>query len=154
MKLKTKQKTMYSLGYLGLIPFIVGVVSYATQINIKEIGGDHLFVSYSIIIFTFLAGVLWGNGIYQASGVGARLALIMSNVFALMSWFMLFIISSHNILIVTGLAIGYLAIWFIERSNRHRFANQLDEYDVMRIRLTIGVVVLHLVMLVLLLQRA
>ena len=154
MKLKTKQKTMYSLGYLGLIPFIVGVVSYATQINIKEIGGDHLFVSYSIIIFTFLAGVLWGNGIYQTSEVGARLALIMSNVFALMSWFMLFIISSHNILIVTGLAIGYLAIWFIERSNRHRFANQLDEYDVMRTRLTVGVVFLHLVMLIFLLQRA
>lgn len=145
---------MYSLGYLGLIPFIVGVVSYATQINIKEIGGDHLFVSYSIIIFTFLAGVLWGNGIYQTSEVGARLALIMSNVFALMSWFMLFIISSHNILIVTGLAIGYLAIWFIERSNRHRFANQLDEYDVMRTRLTVGVVFLHLVMLIFLLQRA
>ncbi|WP_268677115.1 DUF3429 domain-containing protein [Vibrio caribbeanicus] len=152
--MKTKQNTMYSLGYLGLIPFIVGVVSYATQINIKEIGGDHLFVSYSIIIFTFLAGVLWGNGIYQASGTGARLALIMSNVFALTSWAMLFIISDHNILIVTGLAIGYLTIWFIERSNRHRFANKLDEYDMMRFRLTVGVVFLHLVMLLFLLQRA
>ena len=86
--------------------------------------------------------------VFTTSGTGARLALIMSNVFALMSWFMLFIISSHNILIVTGLAIGYLAIWFIERSTRHRFTNQLDEYDVMRFRLTVGVVFLHLVMLI------
>ena len=143
---------MYSLGYLGLIPFIVGVVSYAAKLNIWGTGGDQLFVNYSIVIFTFLAGTLWGNGIYQALGVRARLALIMSNVFALVSWSMLFLIDSHNTFIIIVLAIGYLAIWFIERSNRYRIAKHLDEYDVMRFRLTVTVVFMHFIMLCFLLQ--
>lgn len=44
------------LGYIGLVPFVVGTVCIVLGIE----GAEHLFKLYSLLILTFLAGGCWG----------------------------------------------------------------------------------------------
>ena len=79
-------RVINSLGYAGLLPFLVAVwAAYAEQ-SFGAWSASHLFLSYSVIILSFLAGALWGKAKELAEPNVGRLLLIGSNVFALTAW--------------------------------------------------------------------
>ena len=83
----TRAETVIStLGYAGLSPFLAACgLLYAGE----DALGRQLFLSYSAIILSFLGGTHWGRLLSSGKTLelGAGLiALLASNVFALLAW--------------------------------------------------------------------
>lgn len=147
----TSKKVMLQLGYLGLIPFISGVAMMVTNVSFWGLSGSQIFVSYSVIILSFLSGVLWGRGLTdnksnEEQAVPNKMALIISNVFALLVWGLLLQSSQSTHLVIGLLAIGFGALWFCERRIYNDASADTDQgYPTMRRNLTASVVALHLI---------
>ncbi|MCG9647335.1 DUF3429 domain-containing protein [Vibrio brasiliensis] len=136
-------KTIQQLGYWGLVPFFLGTVMIAFDMQILAIGGTQLFISYSAVILSFLSGVLWGRSLNHQVATSKRIALIASNVFALMAWLLLLQTSQSVTAVIALLGVGYVAIWYFEkRTWRDKLT---DPYQIMRRNLTGMVAGLHLV---------
>lgn len=144
----SNKKTMYQLGYLGLIPFIAGAGMMATNMSFLGLSGSQIFISYSVIILSFLSGVLWGRGLSDGvtKSVPNRMALIASNVFALLVWGLLLQSSQNPQMVIVLLALGFGALWFCERKIYiDSSANTVQGYPTMRRNLTVSVVALHVI---------
>lgn len=140
---------MFQLGYLGLLPFIGGLVLMMLNETLFELSGQQIFITYSAIILSFLSGVLWGAALEGFDNTLGRTALILSNLFALAAWAAL-LLDSYAKLAVVLLAIGFLAVWFAEKHIRtNQKAASPEGYQTMRNRLTLGVVAMHLIFLML-----
>lgn len=137
--------TMLQLGYLGLVPFIGGVIITWADLTLFGLSGEQLFLSYSAVILSFLSGVLWGNGIDHFSHKLSRNALLLSNLFALLAWGALLQGATQYVIATGILTAGYLAVWLAEKWIRksEREEAQPAAYQVMRGRLTAGVVGCH-----------
>jgi len=146
--MNSNKKTMYKLGYLGLIPFIAGAGMMATNMSFLGLSGSQIFISYSVIILSFLSGVLWGRGLSGGvtKSVPNRAALVASNVFALLVWGLLLQSSQSTHLVIVLLALGFGALWLCERRIcKDTSANSIEGYPVMRRNLTVSVVALHVI---------
>jgi len=108
---------MFQLGYLGLLPFIGGLVLMMFKETLFELFGQQIFITYSAIILSFLSGVLWGAALEGFDNTLGRTALILSNLFALAAWAAL-LLDGYAKLAVALLAIGFLAVWFAEKHIR------------------------------------
>ncbi len=147
--MQSNQTTMFQLGYLGLLPFISGLVLLMLNETLFELSGQQIFITYSAIILSFLSGVLWGAALEGFDNTLGRTALILSNLFALAAWAAL-LLDGYAKLAVALLAIGFLAVWFAEKHIRtNQKAASPEGYQTMRNRLTIGVVAMHLIFLML-----
>lgn len=139
----TDNRTIQQLGYLGLVPFALGTVMIAFDLQIFAIDGNQLFISYSAVILSFLSGVLWGRSLNHQVATSRRVALILSNVFALMAWLLLLQTSQSVTAVIALLGAGYIAIWYFEKRT---WCDELtDLYQTMRRNLTGMVAGLHLV---------
>lgn len=94
IKINTKF-TAILLTYLGVIPFLLAVLISLSQFIPDSIGSPITYAgfkakaiihSYSVIILSFLSGIQWG--VSMDSQKHSNFILI-SNVFALISWFSL-----------------------------------------------------------------
>jgi hypothetical protein len=147
--MNSNKKTMYQLGYLGLLPFIAGTGMMATNMSFLGLTGSQIFISYSVIILSFLSGVLWGRGLSENSNgatksVPNRAALVASNMFALLVWGLLLQSSQSTHLVIVLLALGFGALWLCERRIcKDTSANSIEGYPIMRRNLTVSVVALH-----------
>jgi hypothetical protein len=144
--MNSNKKTMYQLGYLGLIPFIAGAGMMATNMSFLGLSGSQIFISYSVIILSFLSGVLWGRGLSGGvtKSVPNRTALVASNVFALLVWGLLLQSSQSTHLVIVLLALGFGALWLCERRIcKYTSAHSIEGYPIMRRNLTVSVVALH-----------
>ena len=138
------RSTMLRLGYLGLIPFAFGLLLILLDAQFFSLGGEQLFVSYSVVILSFLSGVLWGRAIDYPEQSLSRKALLLSNVFLLIAWAALLQGAGSTSLTIIVLAAGYIAVWFSEYQLRPQPQNQLPEgYMGMRGILTSSVVLMH-----------
>ena len=147
--MQSNQTTMFQLGYLGLLPFIGGLVLMMLNETLLGLSGQQVFITYSAIILSFLSGVLWGAALEGFDNTLGRTALILSNLFALAAWAAL-LLDGYAKLAVALLAIGFLAVWFAEKHIRtNQKAASPEGYQTMRNRLTIGVVAMHLIFLML-----
>ena len=147
--MQSNQTTMFQLGYLGLLPFIGGLVLLMLKETLLGLSGQQVFITYSAIILSFLSGVLWGAALEGFDNTLGRTALILSNLFALAAWAAL-LLDSYAKLAVALLAIGFLAVWFAEKHIRtNQKAASPEGYQTMRNRLTLGVVAMHLIFLML-----
>ena len=79
-------RVINSLGYAGLLPFLAAVWAAYAELSFGAWTASHLFLSYSAIILSFLAGALWGKARELEEPNVGRLLLIGSNVFALTAW--------------------------------------------------------------------
>ena len=147
--MQSNQSTMFQLGYLGLLPFIGGLVLLVMDRTFFDLSGQQVFIAYSAVILSFLSGVLWGAALECFGSKLGRGALIFSNLFALLAWAAL-LLDGYSKLAVLLLAIGFLAVWFAEKHIRtaEKSASP-DSYQTLRNRLTTGVVAMHLLFLVL-----
>ena len=147
--MQSNQTTMFQLGYLGLLPFIGGLMLLVLNETLLNLSGQQIFISYSAVILSFLSGILWGAAIDNFSSAFSRAALILSNIFALTAWAAL-LLNDYFKVAALLLAIGFFGVWFAERHIRTTQKTASPEgYQTLRNRLTIGVIALHLIFLIL-----
>ena len=138
------RNTMAKRGYMGLIPFLFGLLLSLTDSQLLSLSGETLFITYSVVILSFLSGILWGNGIENFENQSSNKALVLSNVIVLASWLAVLLGEQQEFLTTLILIIGYIAVWRAERSMREENQSQgPDGYFDMRTRLTSSVVLMH-----------
>jgi uncharacterized membrane protein YfhO len=144
METTQTRNTMAKLGYMGLIPFLFGLLLSLTDSQFLGLGGETLFITYSVVILSFLSGILWGNGIENFESQSSNKALILSNVIVLVAWLAVLLGEQKEFLTTLILIIGYIAVWRAERSIREENQSEGPEgYFEMRTRLTSSVVLMH-----------
>lgn len=140
---------MFRLGYLGLLPFALSLICIVTGASLFGLTGEEMFISYSVVILSFLSGVLWGNGIDHSVDKISRNALLLSNLFAVMTWGVLLLSRQNIALALILLAIGYFLVWFSERAVRVAEKERKPAgYKILRARLTTSVVIMHCIALI------
>ncbi|MEZ8125313.1 DUF3429 domain-containing protein [Vibrio splendidus] len=140
------RNTMAKLGYMGLIPFLFGLLLSLTDSQVFSLSGETLFITYSVVILSFLSGILWGNGIENFESQSSNKALILSNVIVLAAWLAVLLGEQQEFLttLILILILGYIAVWRAERSMREENQSEgPDGYFDMRTRLTSSVVLMH-----------
>ncbi|MEJ2763423.1 DUF3429 domain-containing protein [Photobacterium sp. MCCC 1A19761] len=139
---------MTRLAYLGLLPFIISLICLWTDTRLFDIPPQQLFIAYSAVILSFLAGILWGNAIDHIRHQLSRNALILSILFSLIAWGVLLRAPEHFALSVLLLLFGFVAVWFAEMKIRQiEKEGQPADYQPMRNRLTGIVALIHLIAL-------
>ncbi|ASG66781.1 DUF3429 domain-containing protein [Idiomarina piscisalsi] len=139
-----KNKLIYTLGFLGLIPFIVSSLAELMQVgSILGFRPLNLLITYGAIILTFLGGVLWGRALHRAASEPTNALLILSNVFALLAWLTLLLNSSAWSL---GLQMAGFAIllFFEQKLARSSAMTSYMGYYRIRLILTSAVIVCEL----------
>ena len=138
------RNTMAKLGYMGLIPFLFGLLLSLTDSQFFSLSGETFFITYSVIILSFLSGILWGNGIENFESQSSNKALILSNVIVLAAWLAVLLGEQQEFLTTLILILGFIAVWRAERSMREENQSEgPDGYFDMRTRLTSSVVLMH-----------
>ncbi|PTO94382.1 DUF3429 domain-containing protein [Vibrio splendidus] len=140
------RNTMAKLGYMGLIPFLFGLLLSLTDSQVFSLSGETLFITYSVVILSFWSGILWGNGIENFESQSSNKALILSNVIVLAAWLAVLLGEQQEFLttLILILILGYIAVWRAERSMREENQSEgPDGYFDMRTRLTSSVVLMH-----------
>jgi len=139
------------LGSIGLVPFIVSVGSMVSgawlggglqSASIFGLYAPYVFMAYSAIILSFLAGTLWGKWETFPSNRRSAAVLIFTNLTSLLAWVSLTVIHMSqflSILAVAFLAAGYLGILGVERTLK----SSSRGYWNLRVSLTTVVVLLH-----------
>ncbi|WP_052879797.1 DUF3429 domain-containing protein [Vibrio coralliirubri] len=138
------RNTMAKLGYMGLIPFLFGLLLSLTDSQVFSLSGETLFITYSVVILSFLSGILWGNGIENFESQSSNKALILSNIIVLAAWLAVLLGEQQEFLTTLILILGYIAVWRAERSMREESQSEgPDGYFNMRTRLTSSVMLMH-----------
>jgi len=153
--LSASARMAYGLGYLGLLPFLISalVLGNAAVFGLGSQSASlagfyalYVFVSYSVVILSFVSGTLWGR--INPMGVDklSSSMLLFSNIVCLSAWFSLLLTHVSQVMTLLALillAIGYGSILFVER-----FVGR-DELSYWRLRrnLTIAVISLHALVL-------
>mgnify|MGYP000515560724 FL=1 len=138
------RNTMAKLGYMGLIPFLFGLLLSLTDSQLLSLSGETLFITYSVVILSFLSGILWGNGIENFENQSSYKALLLSNAIVLVAWLAVLLGEQQELVTTLILILGYIAVWRAERTMREENQSQgPDGYFDMRTRLTSSVVLMH-----------
>nr|WP_243760639.1 DUF3429 domain-containing protein [Aestuariicella hydrocarbonica] len=119
------------LGYLGLLPFVYLALNLPVPGWLIPVRG---FVAYSAIILAFMAGSLWRHSVASS---------VFSNLVAIAAFAALLLPLQPAILLIP-LALLYGLLWWWE--GRHCRRDTPDSYWQLRCRLTLMVVVCHLMM--------
>jgi len=138
------EKIISTLGYAGLIPFIAAcALLYSGAATLA----NQIFLSYSAIILSFLGGTHWGRLI--ASDVSLKvsvglLALLASNVFALLGWAALLLSQYGSVYPFVILTIGFVMLFMVEVAAMPTIVSTVHRrYTAFRAFLTITVLILH-----------
>ena len=139
--------TKQLLGYLGLIPFVIALAFQSLIIEFFQQTPKQVFIFYSAVILSFIAGTLWRKKNDQLSIKRQYL----SNIFSLMAFLALLIPQNFSLIL---LAVSYLAILFCEyKLDEAQVAGtkvegikvENKQYFDMRLQLTSIVVLLHII---------
>ena len=98
------------LGYLGLIPFVVGAVTALLSQELVSLAFQ-AFILYSLAILSFMGGVHWGLALITGTRQSTRLLISVVPVVA--AWICLIALPAPLTLAVLGG--GFIAQWFIDR---------------------------------------
>ena len=128
-------KPLKTLGYLGLIPFIVCLYLSSEQ-TIFGVSTQLAFIAYSAVILSFIAGTIWQR---DTKNVHDK-RYIISNIFSLIAFIALLTPTKLALII---LALGYICIFIYENSLSKQKEITTD-YMNMRFWLTQIVLLLHI----------
>ena len=131
-------KTWKILGYLGLIPFVLCLL-FNTYQTFWAISTKEIFIAYSAVILSFMAGTLWRID----AKVDYKNQQIVSNVFSLIAFVALLVPFKLSIGV---LGTSYLFIFLyenlcIDKTERN---NPDANYSKMRFWLTSIVILFHI----------
>ena len=156
------QYLMLLLGYLGLAPFIIPVVEMIRAslsplgFSSASIGGlyaPYIFITYSAVILSFLAGLLWQKSRSSTSTQQRRVILVFSNLVALSGWSSLLIMYFSvlgTLMSLSLLICGFMLTLLAERAIEKDIVD--GSYWNMRITLTLIVIALHALCLILMIK--
>jgi len=157
-----KNRLTLWLGYLGLIPFLVPLIEMTDALasgvgvhgaSIFGFYAPYVFIAYSAIILSFLAGILWAKSRDFSQRRIARSMILFSNLLALSGWASLLLINISSILMVFAVALllcGYGSLLLAERSLDHDARD--SQYWRMRLVLTMIVICAHSLVLIYLIR--
>jgi hypothetical protein len=131
-----------SLTYLGVVPFFLAIYLTLSNDTFLEVEGTQWFVTYSLVILSFMAGTLWGQAVNQS--VSAKRAALASNGVTLIAWFAFLLVSAQSTLVM--FALGFIALYMLERLIMHNVTRP-PYYLGLRLRVTALVVLAHGVMI-------
>ena len=153
-------KVMKILGYAGLLPFLIPALVMVNAVwngpglqsaAIFDLYAPYVFISYSAVILSFMAGTLWGKWESDGHDSMTNAAVVFSNVVSLTAWLALlviFISPVMTVFAVTVLSGGFASLLWVERLA----PKTSDDYWKMRFRLTSAVLIMHGVVIYLMLQ--
>jgi hypothetical protein len=133
------------LTYLGTLPFFLAIFISFTKQDFLGVNASQWFLTYGLVILSFMAGTLWGQVINESLGVW--FIALASNVITLAAW-LAFLLANSSISLVV-IALGFIALYLLEVS----FMKQIKRpayYIGLRLRVTVLVVLAHGVMWLLL----
>ncbi|MCG8414784.1 MAG: DUF3429 domain-containing protein [Pseudomonadales bacterium] len=141
--------TINTLGYAGLIPFSITAGLIWFEISTPIADELFAFASYSALILSFLAGILWGRSLGAREETKPVLTLISSNAFVLLAWLCLLLLSHSPVMSLALLAAGFVILLTIERGLlAELFPGLHHYYKYFRFSLTALVVAAHILVLV------
>ena len=132
------------LTYLGASPFFLAIFISLSNQTFLGVDGSKWFLTYGLIILSFMAGTLWGQ-VVNASTRVKRIALA-TNVITLAAWFAFLLAGTSSVLLI--IALGFIALYLLE-SFAISHTQRPDYYLGLRLRVTTLVVVAHGVMFLL-----
>ncbi|EAT11348.1 DUF3429 domain-containing protein [Bermanella marisrubri] len=132
------------LTYAGAIPFAVALVLEYSQTKLWGLDGGSWFITYGLVIVSFMAGSVWGHSLLHAERKRRPFILISTNVLTLVAWFVYMLAPPMMSLAINGLALLALAGLELRWSGLGTVA---DYYLMLRARITLVVLVMHAVML-------
>jgi ABC-type Fe3+-siderophore transport system permease subunit len=127
--------TWKTLGYAGLIPFF-GCLILSTYIDNLGFNSQQVFIAYSAVILSFIAGSLWridDNNEHKSRQ-------LISNIFSLIAFSALCV---HFLAGLIILASSYPLILFFEYKMTGQ-ASMKKHYMIMRCKLTLLVFIAHI----------
>ncbi|MCH8551824.1 MAG: DUF3429 domain-containing protein [Natronospirillum sp.] len=127
--LRRNPPLVLSGGLAGLLPFVGSAI--ALQVGWSDAGP---FLTYSVIILSFLAGVNWWYGLQQKQMPSVVVGLMLPAL----AWLALFL-PTH--LTVLALGTGFLLLWAWEMLIMHQVYTR--GYALLRTVLTLGVLATH-----------
>jgi hypothetical protein len=130
------------LTYLGALPFFLAIYIGLSKQSFLDVVGINWFLSYGLLILSFMAGTLWGQVVNQSIKI-KRIALL-SNAIALSAWFALLLADPAVVLII--MAVGFVALYLLEVVVMSPIKRP-NYYRALRLRVTTLVVVAHGLML-------
>jgi hypothetical protein len=131
-------KLIKLLTYLGALPFFLAIFLGLTNQSFLDVVGIQWFLTYGLLILSFMAGTLWGQIVNERIKV-KRIALV-SNAITLSAWFALLLADPAVVLII--MALGFVALYLLEAVVMSSIKRP-DYYRVLRLRVTALVVVAH-----------
>ena len=142
------QSLIPTLGLLGFIPF---AVTTGLALSDRLLFGQDprmVFITYSVVILSFLGGVLWGRTLQRPDDRLGRGLLIASNAVALMAWGGLLAGSAYFPAALCLLMAAYGTVWFLEQRFDAALTHQAGKvYLKLRTALTGMVLSAHLLLL-------
>ena len=130
-----KEITAKSLGYAGLIPFIVFSIGSWSQLPMVS-DSTYILIAYAAIILSFMGAIHWGVAMSNTEQHNGQY-FIASVIPALSAWVALLIPNSYAIiLLIIGFIVLILYDWSVEKPQRLP-----PWYIPMRNRLTVVVIV-------------
>tara|TARA_R110000744_G_scaffold133033_1_gene241353 strand:+ start:300 stop:707 length:408 start_codon:yes stop_codon:yes gene_type:complete len=128
-------QTKQYLGYLGVAPFGLTLLFEKTTTEIFNTSSIQVFIFYSAIILSFIAGTLWRK---ENDTLSIKLQLA-SNLFSLLAFFALLMPEKMALMVLSA---SYLVVlcfeYYIEQARQEN-----PHYLAMRLQLTVIVVLLH-----------
>ena len=129
------------LTYLGASPFFLAIFISLSNQTFLGVDGSKWFLTYGLIILSFMAGTLWGQ-VVNASTQIKRIALA-TNAITLAAWFAFLLADLSSVLIIT--ALGFVALYLLE-CFAISHTQRPDYYLDLRLRVTALVVLAHGIM--------
>jgi|TARA_B110000902_G_C14284447_1_gene578167 hypothetical protein len=129
------------LTYLGALPFFLAIYVRLSNNTFLGIEGIQWFVTYGLLILSFMAGTLWGQMIDQSIKV-KRIA-IATNAIVLAAWFAFLLADPAITLII--ITAGFVVLYLLEAFVM-RHLKRPDYYLTLRLRVTGLVVAAHGIM--------
>jgi hypothetical protein len=126
------------LTYFGALPFFLAIYIGLTNQSFLDVVGIQWFLTYGLLILSFMAGTWWGQVVNGHVKV-KRIALV-SNAITLSAWFALLLADPAVVLII--MALGFVALYLLETVVMSPIKRP-DYYRALRLRVTALVVVAH-----------
>lgn len=130
-----------SLTYLGAVPFFIAIYIHASNQVLLGIQGSQWFLTYGLVILSFMAGTLWGRIINETYHI-KRLALA-TNLITLVAWFTFLLLSTQIALVI--LALGFVALYILEAAAMKQ-VERPAYYLSLRFRVTVCVLLAHVIL--------
>jgi hypothetical protein len=131
-------KSTKALSFMGIIPFIISFY-LSIQGVVWQIESKQIFIAYSAIILSFLAGTIWKKSkqkIYDQQR-------IISNIFSLLAFISL-LVNHHLALIILVISYLFLFLYETRLENLDKQSDIIKGYLKMRLQLTVSVILLHI----------